>query len=311
MRLSSILLPFGLLVAFAGGCGDDSSGPAGPGGSNSPMTAKIDGAAFAADPLFTGQGVASIAPGAFYIGGYQLSGTSTRSITISLANVAGPGTYPLGVGPLVFGGTGIVVLDAQGWGTPLSGAAGSITITTLSTTRMAGTFFFTADASTGGATGVKSVTDGAFDMPIVSGGSNGPPADHLGSRVTGMIDGAQWTAATVVSGVASGAFIFTASNNLRTVSVSVSAFTPPDTFDLSSTAPFRLVQVMGPGDGPSNDPCCWNEVTGNTGTITIATVTATRITGSVNALLVPSPGTSASGSLVVELTFDVGIPQTP
>lgn len=307
MRLATILLPLGLLVAVAGGCGDDSSGP----GGSAPMTAKIDGAAFQSNPLFSRQGIVSFAPGAFVIAAHQTEGTSYRSITISLANIAGPGTYPLGVGPTVFGGSGIVVLDANGWGTPLSGDAGSITITTLSTTQMVGTFSFVADASTGGATGVKSVTEGAFDVPIVSGGNDGPPAEHLGGRVTGMIDGVEWAAATNVSGNASGAFILTASNNLRTVSISVSAFTPPDTFDLSSTAPFRLVQVLGPGNAPTSDPCCWNALAGNTGTITIATATATRVTGSVSALLAPSPGSSATTPLAVELTFDVGLPQIP
>ena len=44
------------------------------------------------------------------------------------------------------------------------GGTGSITLTTLTSNRAAGTFTFTAKPLAGGATGDKVVTQGAFDV---------------------------------------------------------------------------------------------------------------------------------------------------
>src|SRR5678815_2774364 len=115
-----------------------------PGGGNA-MTASIDGQAFSSSQLASASAASSSMVSVYtIIGARLLSGTTAQSISLSLYNIAGPGTYPLGVNSTNFGGIGTVAEGATAWTTPLSGAAGTVNITSLTPTRIAGTFSFNA-----------------------------------------------------------------------------------------------------------------------------------------------------------------------
>ena len=88
-----------------------------------------------------------------------------RGITFGLGMVTGPGTYSLAY--LNLNGSSAIVTDSSGygWNTALPpGGTGSITITTLTSTWVAGTFSFDAVPAAGGATGTIHVTYGQFNL---------------------------------------------------------------------------------------------------------------------------------------------------
>jgi hypothetical protein len=86
----------------------------------------------------------------------------TASISFgALAQV--PGVYALSYQHPV-GGSAIITMGGKGWGTAFPGGAGTLTITALTAHRAAGSFLFTAEPASGGATGTVSVTNGKFDI---------------------------------------------------------------------------------------------------------------------------------------------------
>ena len=152
-----------LTLAACGGDSGDSTGPDGSGSGNGQFryTAKIDGAAWASDAGVERVGVPVTLPGIYAMTGTKL-GTNGYTVIITLYNIPGPGTYPLGVGPSVAGGNALISTVAGGWKTAQTGADGTITITTLTASRMEATFSFTAVAFTGSVTGTKTVTEGSL-----------------------------------------------------------------------------------------------------------------------------------------------------
>src|SRR5690606_1392769 len=131
------------------------------------------GSARAAPPggMYAGS---DVAPGGYTFGGSYVNGGVSQAISITLMNVPGPGTYPLGTGGGVAGGIAIYADNSGGWATPLNGRAGTITLTTLSDSRATGTLSFTAEANAGGATGSRTITNGRFDIPITTNGTIAP-----------------------------------------------------------------------------------------------------------------------------------------
>jgi hypothetical protein len=309
--LASLGASAGLLLAAAACGGDTPSGP-GAGDDDSPMTAKIDGVVWAADPRYVSQAVVHNAPGIYVISGSKfLTSTNVLTILLTLYNVRGPGTYPLGVGANVVGGTGIVSISetSAGWSTPLSGASGTVTITTLTATRIVGTFDFTATPISGPSTGTKTVTEGRFDLPIPA-GSVPPLPENAGSRFSATIGGAPWNAATiaVVAHPTTG-LIVSATNASRFVSFSLVGVTAAGTYPLSATPPFRLISVLGPNGSSTEAPCCWATAAGSTGTVVITSFTSERVRGTFSGTLAPSAGSGATAPLVISGgEFDLGIP---
>lgn len=146
----AVLVAFVFLVACGGG-----DGPSGPGDGSGEGTfgATVNGQAWSADPRFvtvTAGGTAQ--PGSLILSGTDFqSSTSYRTLLLTLSFLEGPGTYPLGVNVgTTGGGVGQVVVvnggSTQSWLTPLSGNAGTVTITSLTGSRVVGTFSYTADA---------------------------------------------------------------------------------------------------------------------------------------------------------------------
>jgi hypothetical protein len=265
------------------------------------MTATIDGAAWAADETsITAQELPALA-GAFLVQGSEVrSITEFRTISLTLYNVAGTGTYPLGVNTMMFGGTGLVADAASGWSTPLSGAAGTVTISVLHPTRIAGTFSFGADASTGSATGTKSVTNGQFDLLLESGGALNPVPANAGGRMGATVGGSPWNAATVAASTFGGAFILTTSNTAYTLGISIQSASAPGTYVLGGTTSLQVTDSSG--------SVSWFCCSGGSasGSVTIDALTADRASGSFAATL--DPEGSGSPLTIVGGTFDVGLP---
>ena len=94
-----------------------------------------------------------------------VANNSVRSVTISLANMVGPGTYTLSsttpVRSIGVSGVGGNLLAT--WATQLPGGGGSVTISSVTTTRIMGTFTATLVPLGGGATGNLAI-NGTFDM---------------------------------------------------------------------------------------------------------------------------------------------------
>jgi hypothetical protein len=304
-------LLFAAIVLAAAACGGE-SGPSDD--ADGHFTAVINGEDFSSDPAYVNLGinVTTVAPGLYVIAGAHVEGTSSESVNLTLYNVRGPGTYPIGVGASVVGGSGIVTDDGKGWGTDLSGSAGTVTITELTATRMKGTFSFIAQAVTGGATGTREVTDGDFDLKVNSSGTLPTVPDQNGSSASGSVDGTPWTASTIVSvGVVGGNFIFNAGNTVTTTTVTITNFAGAGTYTLESGAQARTVAVFGPVSNPTSGDCCWGAGAGMSGNIVITSATSTRIKGSYDVTLPAVAGGTATGSISTSGTFDVGLPQLP
>jgi len=154
------LLTAAVVVAMAGcssDSGDDGNNPPPPpppGSSEGAMTAKINGASFA-----------SVGSAFSYTQStLSISGTNlTTTISLAVGNVTAPGTYTVGAttGPVV-----IFIVSktpSSGWDTISPGGTGTITITSISATHVAGTFSFNAVPQSG-TTGAMVVTQGSFNM---------------------------------------------------------------------------------------------------------------------------------------------------
>ena len=129
-----------------GGGGGSGGGGGGGGGGTSGFTATVDGGAWtaASGSIVAREDVSPSPPGTFTISGEMVAGlTNVTIIQLTLYNIKGTGTYPVGVTPTIFGGAGMVTsstgTSATVYSTPNSGAAGTVTITTLTATRIAGT----------------------------------------------------------------------------------------------------------------------------------------------------------------------------
>lgn len=279
-----------LLVSSCGG----NNSPTGPGGGAN-FQATVGGTAWQAQSAAAGGG----ANGTFSITGVNASGAG---IGLVLYNLSAPGTYPLGVGGTVFGGTATLTEGAASWWTALTGAAGTVTITQVSSTRIAGTFSFTAVPLSGGATGTRAVTAGSFDLAVTATGSIAVPA-NVGNRAGGMLGGQPWNAATVVmiSAPASGVLSSGFSNDTHSINLTLSGFTGPGTYQLN-TGVARYFGVVLTGTTTS-----WGGTqASNSGSVVITSVSASRVVGSYTATL--QPGTGGAGTLTITGTFDLGIP---
>jgi len=153
MRLTRLATPILLVLAAACG-GSNSTGPSGNNLPNGTFLAKVDGSNFnaiSATVLTAGQ-ITSI--GAANTAGHSMgfawveAGTGTFSISATSPNNA------------------LYTVGGAGWTAGPGGGSGSVTVTTRTATRIAGTFSFVLAASTGGATGTRTITNGSFDLTL-------------------------------------------------------------------------------------------------------------------------------------------------
>ncbi|HEV8149220.1 MAG TPA: hypothetical protein VGP61_03455, partial [Gemmatimonadales bacterium] len=186
------------------------------------------------------------------------------------------------------------------WTTGLTGAAGTITIATLSSTRMTGTFQFSATPQAGtSATGTKVVTNGAFDMPLASGFTLAP-ASNPGSKVSANIGGTSWNGATVVALGGNGVISMVATTD--TLSLSLVTGTVVSAGNSYPVGPGGIqMTVIRTGAGRN-----WTSGTGTVGTFTVTSLAGNRATGTFSATLLP--GATTTGSLVITNgSFDVRV----
>src|SRR5690606_21615456 len=171
-------------------CGGGGDGPTGPGGGGGGgggenlLTARFNDVPWTATPSTIAPfGTTTAIPGSLSFYGATISGT-TRQLALMLGRIPGPGTYPLGMNSGTgAGGVATILEGSQTWTTPLSGAAGAVTITTLTDTRVAGTFAFEATPLVAGTLSPVTVTEGRFDVPLNTSWTP-VPADQIGSRTS-------------------------------------------------------------------------------------------------------------------------------
>jgi len=315
MRAACGAIAAGTLALLAVGCGGSSA--TGPGGSNGKaryyMTATIDGAAWAEDDAqasITGARLAG--PGLYTIAGYSSSAAIT--VLLTLNTIRGPGSYPLGVNFGVPGGTAQVSNTSSGWTTRLSGAAGSVTITSLTQTEIVGTFTFVANGILNApATSTKNVTTGTFDLPVVAVQAVGPIPDNAGSTISGTLAGQPFTMATIavttsptrnaIGQVIGTTLIFGGSNDTQGMGAAVAAVTGPGTYVLTNKSPASTMNASLTNGSVIQ---LWNSGTvEGAGSVTITGWSATRAKGTFSATL---PGAGGGAAVTISGSFDVGLP---
>jgi hypothetical protein len=296
------------VAALACGGDGDSTGPGDSGNGASRLRAKVDGVAWASEAGAERFGVPISLPGLYSITGSKTSSGNNYTISIGLYNIGAPGTYPLGVGPQVAGGSAIISNAAGGWSTPQSGSDGTITITTLTASRIVGTFNFTANALSGSATGAKTITDGDFDLEVKPTGMVGALPDNAGSKVSATINGVPYNAAAVAGSyltTSGGILVVSSANNARSVGLSLGGVTGAGTYAFSNGAPTRSLTISNVASSLSNT---WSTLgAGGGGSVTVTSITATRMKGTFSATLGPAPGFPSTGTVTVTNgVFDVG-----
>lgn len=142
-----------LALALTAACGKSSTGPSTPVLVNGSFTAKVDGANFNAvtAAVSTSGNITSVGA----------SNASGESIGFAWQGTT-PGTYSIAqLAPH----NGIYIAGSASWVASVVGGSGTITITTQTSSRVAGTFSFTMVPSSGTtASGNKNVTQGSFDL---------------------------------------------------------------------------------------------------------------------------------------------------
>jgi hypothetical protein len=299
------------LVAGCGGGGAAGKGDAGPNGTsvgNGSLSATIDGVAWVSTASSTVVTSSAASPGQFSLSGLQGTATNYTTLSLSLGYiVSGPGTYPLGVNAATTPGGTASVLSIMSsvfgdWSTEMSGSAGTITFATLAGGRMTGSFLFTAPPVPGvDSPGTRSVTNGAFDLPVPS--TFTPPSGFdTGSVVSATLNGQPWNAATVAGlGDTSTGVLSIAAGTTTGISISLTTAVP---VAVGGTYDQTAVTLLTTGSGSS---CCWGG-TGLVSSVSVTSLAARRATGTFTATLPAVAGTGATGALTITGgTFDVRI----
>ena len=285
-----LLLSLFALSLFAAGCSDDDD-PVGPGTANNFMSARINGEQWAADQsaiTITGDATSG-RQGTITISGTRVTGQ--RNITLFLSFINGPGTYPLGVSVLTnAGGRGLVTDPPNTWTTPLSGDAGSVTISTRTDSRIAGTFSFVA-TDPGGSTSGAVVTEGEFDITVSGGLPN--LATGIPSSASAMLDGELWNAAAVGGDSPSaGEFSFAATTTEFGIAIQTAVpVSAGNTYGIPSEMDLVITLIGGTDT--------WHAEAGpDIGTVTVQQITDDQVVGSFEGIIPQFSG----GSTPMEVT---------
>jgi hypothetical protein len=167
MRILKTLAIVATIAALGCGGGDDADdgNPTGPptgGNTNGSMAATINGASWRS----IGAVSVSRQPQQNVIGfaGTGQAGSTTYAVSIAISNAVSTGTHNLNI---FAGGDGSSLIigssAALGWATASQGGSGTLTITTLTANRIAGTFSGTL-VPAGHSAGNLVVTGGTFDV---------------------------------------------------------------------------------------------------------------------------------------------------
>lgn len=309
-RSSTRLITFGFLLGLAAlpGCGG-SDGPTKPGGGGgSGFSATINGQAWEAASLGVAATGVSAVPGGLIVTGAQTSGGETIALSLTLFNVKGTGTYPLGVTTDVYGGFATVGIGNNAWVTPYTGQAGRITITTLTDTRLVADFQFTGTPGQHNTVqGNKVVTSGHVDLPLQA--PVPALADKYGRSVTATRNGIDYVASTiVVTNKGATGLGFSSLDSDYLISMDLQNVTTAGTYTLQSTGALRAITVLHNGAAGSPKPV-WGLNPADTGSIVVTSITPTRFKGTFNVTLNPQSGAGgATGTVELVGAFDIGTP---
>jgi hypothetical protein len=163
MRTLRRLAVIATLVALGCGGGDDDGNPTGPpgggGATNGTFSVSVNGTTWNATGTITvnrqGNFIGLAAAG--------YAGSTAYSLVVGIGNATGPGTHSLNVFAGGDGSSVIVGGIQTGWGTAFQGGGGTLTITSLTSNRIVGTFSGTAVPSSGTAANLV-LTNGQFDV---------------------------------------------------------------------------------------------------------------------------------------------------
>jgi hypothetical protein len=152
--LTAVVLISHLAVAGCGG-DDDPTNPTGGSSGTGSVTATIDGAAWSA-------GFAQAVNNSGIVGVGSSSTSSEKVIGFGWVDT-GASTYTIAPGSATNGT--VTILGGSGWSASGDMGSGTVNVTTLTATRVAGTFSFTAPRYTGTDTPDPTVvTNGSFDV---------------------------------------------------------------------------------------------------------------------------------------------------
>jgi hypothetical protein len=144
-------------LSVAVGCGGSDNAVTDPNanGTGKNMSAKVDGGAWVAAAVTTFKSS----------GGLIISGASTGGVGISLGFSTTQGTGAQIIGGSGASGLGLVTTATQSWESNGQQGSGSVTLATLTASRVVGTFTFTAPLfGTVGPPATRTVTSGTFDV---------------------------------------------------------------------------------------------------------------------------------------------------
>jgi hypothetical protein len=279
------------------------------------LTATIDGKPFESAAIGLSAQVNFGVPGAVLLGGSQAIDGISRSITITLYNVYGPGEYPLGTDMSVFGGIGQtgegtgVGGNANSWITRSNGRSGKLVLKSIGDGRMTGTFEYTCEPGRNNALGVdRAVANGEFDLAYK--GTFVRAAESKGSRVSATLNGKPYYAASVNALLkdytGKDGFQFSSLNSEHGLSIMLEGVTKPETLSLANISPIRTITAGR--NGGTAEFCCWQLGEGATGTIIVTSYTSARVAGRFSGTIKPTAGKAATQDLVIENgVFDVGL----
>ena len=150
-----------LLVAPA--CGKKSNSPTSPSGSSSSSSGTVTQGTMTAS--INGTSWTSVVPAAVQTGGFvSLAGSDGVTTLAFLVAATSPGTYTIpGTGSGI-GNNALITVGGASWTATFAQGSGTVKIDTLTSTSATGSFSFTLTPSSGGATGTKTVTGGAFNV---------------------------------------------------------------------------------------------------------------------------------------------------
>lgn len=243
------------------------------------------------------------ATGGFRLLAMQLIGLSPANIQLSVSHVTGPGRYPLGVNEQrVTGGFALVAngaFTAPLWSTPTTGEAGEVNLTTVTATRLAGTFSFVAQPNNAFG-GPRTVTGGEFSVPV---GTSGITIldSNAGNSFSGSVGGASFVASDVYQSGAtvSGQLRLTLLNDNYIIDILVPAVTAAGVYPLggSQGAVVTVTQSRTPFQSWGGSSAT------TTGSLTLSSVTLSNVTsggrsaGTFSATVAPNGSTPGAAPL--------------
>lgn len=148
------LVRVALCCAVLGACGDDNGTNNGGGDDSNLLTATIDGTAYTSNSSVT---AVRAGDNSLTITGMS---SNNRALKIELPPVTQAGTFDAGPG---FGAVVTYNIGLSPYVTSANGGTGTVVVTSISSSRVAGTFAVTT-VGTGGTVGNRVITNGKFNV---------------------------------------------------------------------------------------------------------------------------------------------------